>query len=101
VPKSKKLPKEVVAHWPEVLKDIQIDVVPVEYIDTVIITFVDGRVWEIDTKKNPKGVDVSVALEDLMEEYQDAIVNVDFRLDTVRVKNDVQKRTKMFLKKRK
>lgn len=101
MPSGKKLPKEVVEHWPEVLKDIKIDVIPVDYVHSVIITFVDGRVWEIDTSKNDEVTDFSEALEELMVEYEDVITNVDFRLDTKRVKEDITKRTKRFLKKRK
>jgi hypothetical protein len=36
----------------------------------------------------------------LMEEYEDVIKSVDFRLDTARVKQDIKKRTAQFLKKR-
>jgi len=31
-PRKKQLPKEVIDHWPEVLKDVHIDVVPLEYL---------------------------------------------------------------------
>ena len=33
-------------------------------------------------------------------EYEDSIQNVDFRLDTAKVKADIQARTKHFMKKR-
>lgn len=101
MPKGKKLPEEVIDQWPEVLKDINIEVVPVEYLTSVLVTFVDGRVWDIDLTKTDDDIDVTDAIEDLITEYEDAIVNIDFRLDTVRVKEDITKRTKMFLKKRK
>jgi hypothetical protein len=38
---------------------------------------------------------------DLFKTYGDEIKNVDFRLDTNKVKADITKRTKTFLKKRK
>lgn len=101
MPENNKLPDEVIDHWPEILKDINIEVLPLEYLDSVIVTFSDGKIWEIDLTKNPHGVNMEDALESLMEEYQDAIINVDFRLNTVRLKRDIQSRTKRFLKKKK
>lgn len=98
--KSKKLPEDIIKQWPEVLKDIDIDVIPVEYLESVRITFTDGKIWEIDTKKNTDDVDIETAVESLMEEYEDVIDSVDFRLDTIRVKKDIKKRTAQFLKKR-
>lgn len=38
-------------------------------------------------------------LEELFEEYNDAIEHIDFRLDTERLKSDVQRRTRSFMKK--
>jgi len=101
VPKGKKLPKDVIDHWPEILKDVDIEVVPLEYLHSVRIQFTDGKIWEIDTKKNPENINLEEAIEDLLEEYEDAIANVDFRLDTEKVKEDIQNRTRTFMKKRK
>lgn len=96
----KRLPPDVVQQWPDVLKDIDIDVVPVEYLESIRVTFTDGKVWEIDTKKNPENTNIESAMQNLMEEYEDVIKSVDFRLDTARVKTDIKKRTAQFLKKR-
>lgn len=98
--KSKKLPPEVIDHWPEVFEDVELNVVPLEYLHSIRVTFNDNRVWDIDLK-NPKYdnfAEVEKSLDDLFREYEEAIVNVDFRLDTAKVKHDIQKRTKRFLK---
>lgn len=103
MPKNK-LPQEVIESWPEVLEDVDVQVVPLEYLDSIRVTFEDGKVWDIDIAKSlEKGpeFDVETALEDIFEEYEDSIVNVDFRLDTDRVKQDIQRRTAHFMKKRK
>jgi ABC-type metal ion transport system substrate-binding protein len=100
VARNKKLPADVIKQWPDVLKDIDIDVVPVEYLESIRVTFNDGKVWEIDTKKNAEHTNIEQAMESLMEEYEDVIKSVDFRLDTVRVKQYIKKRTAQFLKKR-
>jgi hypothetical protein len=101
VPKkpNKKLPQEVISHWPEVFDDVEIDVVPLEYLDSVRVEFVDGKVWdiEINTEKN-KVEDLEKSLDDLFEQYQNHIKNVDFRLNTNKVKRDITTRTQKFLK---
>lgn len=101
MPKGKKLPPEVVDHWPEVFKDVEIEVLPVEYLHSVRVTFTDGKIWDIDLKAENETIDVQNALSELVEEYEDAIVSVDFRLDTEKVKKDITSRTRSFMKKRK
>jgi hypothetical protein len=102
VPKNK-LPPEVIDHWPEVFDEIEIDVIPIEYLESVKVHFVDGKIWDIDVKRSrdKSEVDLEAALEDLFEQYEDVIENVDFRLDTKKVKKDIQNRTHLFMKKRK
>jgi hypothetical protein len=108
VPKSSQsdnqLPPEVIDHWPEVFNDIDIEVVPLEYLHSVIVSFTDGKVWEIDIAKSKKQAaeeNVESTLEELFRQYDNVIDNVDFRLDTKRLKQDIQARTRSFMKKRK
>ena len=100
--KLNKLPPEVIDHWPEVFDDITIDVVPIEYLNSIRVSFTDGKIWDIniDTKKT-KVEDLEKSIDDLFEQYQDVIQNVDFRLDTTKVKQDITNRTRKFLKLRK
>lgn len=98
------LPQEVVDHWPEVFEHINIDVVPLEYLHTIRVEFHDGKIWDIDIAKSiEKSAEdnLEATLDELFEQYQDAIINVDFRLDTERLKRDIKKRTATFMKKRK
>ena len=97
--KSKKLPPEVIHHWPEVFEDLEISIVPLEYLHSVRVSFTDGKIWDIDLSTKKMGVEsLQTALDELFKEYQDAIENVDFRLDTEKVKQDITQRTKRFLK---
>lgn len=101
---KRKLPKEVVAHWPEIFSDLRIDSVPVEYLLAVNVAFKDGKHWEIKLKPNKQRLtnkELEKNIKDLFETYGNSIKNVDFRIDTNKVKADIQKRTKSFLKKRK
>ena len=97
------LPPEVVDHWPEVFEHIDIEVVPLEYLHTVRVEFEDGNIWDIDIAKSvEKSSEESLerTLDELFDQYQDSIINVDFRLDTNRLKRDIKKRTALFMKKR-
>jgi len=98
-----KLPSDIVNAWPEIFKDITIDVVPIEYLHSVKVYFNDGKIWDIDVKKSlsKPNLDIETALDDLFREYENNIKNIDFRLDTAKVKRDIKKRTQIFMKKRK
>lgn len=103
---SKKLPAATINEWPEIFKDIEIETIPIEYLHAVFITFEDGKVWEIainnrefnkDTDKEARSVEDE--LHSLFDEFSDVIHQIDFRLDTERVKKDIKKRTRSFMKK--
>ena len=101
---KKRLPKEVVAHWPEIFSDLHVESIPVEYLLSIKVTFKDGKNWEIRLKNNRQKMtnkELEKQITELFKTYGDAIKNVDFRLDTNNVKADITKRTKTFLKKRK
>ena len=75
------------------------DYIPMEYMKTVVVKFLDGKEWEIDINKSQqKDMDVENILDDFFEEYQDTIDTVDFRLDLNQLKRDIGKRTHKFLK---
>ena len=105
MPKNK-LPEEVIKHWPEVFRDVEIKAVPIEYIHNILVYFHDGKVWQIDidqqTEQSYGDVSqVEESLETFLEQYNDEISHVDFRLNTSKVVEDVKNRTKSFMKKRK
>jgi len=99
---KKSLPKNVVDHWPEVFNDITVNAIPIEYLLAIKVTFNDGKKWEIKVKNNRKkltNAGLEKTLNELFKTYTESIKNVDFRLDTEKVKKDIEKRTKKFFKK--
>jgi hypothetical protein len=105
VPKNK-LPEEVIKHWPEVFRDVEIRAVPIEYIHNIHVYFHDGKVWQIDIDQQTEHShgdvsQVEESLETFLEQYNDEISHVDFRLNTSKVVEDVKNRTKSFMKRRK
>lgn len=98
--KGKRFPKDVVEHWPEVFGEIDLNVVPLRYLDSVTVKFKNGKIWEINLAgKNWEEFEPS--LKDMLSTYESEIDNVDFKLDTERIKKDMIKNTNKFLKKRK
>ena len=101
---TKPLPKEVVAHWPEVFEEVSLNVLPLLYLHSVVINFKDNKSWEIKltTKIKKDGWDsFQQSLSELLNSYEEEIDDVDFKLDAVKVKKDVEKLTNKFLKKQK
>ena len=76
--RSSKLPQDVIDHWPEILKDVDVSVVPLEYLHSMRIIFTDGKVWEVDIQKSlqsPRSSNIEDEIEALIEEYNDVIDN--------------------------
>jgi len=101
---GKVLPKDVIEHWPEVFNDIKLNVLPIRYLNKVLINFKDGKTWEIKitAKARREGWPLlEKSLSDLCKTYEDSIDNIDFKLDSQQVRKDVESSTQKFLKKKK
>jgi len=99
---KKQLPKNVVDKWPDVFNEVTVKAIPIQYLLSIKVTFNDGKKWDIKVKKNHKKQEkenLEDTLNELFKNYSKSIKNVDFRLDTDKVKQDIEKRTKKFLKK--
>jgi hypothetical protein len=98
------LPKDVIKGWPEVFGEVHLNVLPLRYLHTVLVNFKDGKTWEIKitAKTRREGWDsFNENLADLISTYKENLDNIDFKLDTDRVKTDVQRSTQRFLKNKK
>lgn len=101
---GKVLPKEVIDYWPEVFGEVKLNVLPLRYLHAVLICFKDGKTWEIKitTKTKREGWEsFEKSLGELVRSYEHKIDNINFKLDTERVRRDIEKSTQQFLKKRK
>jgi hypothetical protein len=99
---KKSLHKKDVDHWPEVFSDVTVRAIPIQYLLGIKVTFKDGKKWDIKVKNNAKGItnnNLEQTLNELFKTYVHSIKNVDFRLDTEKVKKDIEKHTKKFFKK--
>ena len=51
-PDKTKLPKHVIDIWPDVFKDIDLKVVPLDYLHSIRVVFQDGKIWDIDIQNS-------------------------------------------------
>lgn len=101
---GKTLPNDVIDLWPEIFGEIHMNVVPLNYVHIVEITFKNKKVWEIDFKENlklQKWETFEKEIKTIINQYEEEISNIDFKLDTDKIKKDIIKSTKKFLKNRK
>jgi hypothetical protein len=98
------LPKEVIDHWPEVFGEVKLNVLPLRYLHAVLVNFKDGKTWEIKVTAKTKRdgwESFEKSLSELFRAYERRIDNIDFKLDTIKVKKDIEKSTEKFLKDKK
>ena len=102
--KGKKLNKDVIDHWPEILNEVRLNVLPVQYLESVAITFKNGKIWVINVsttgKKTQRVESFEKELSDVLNTYNRHISDIDFRIDIRKIKRDIQKKTSAFLKNR-
>lgn len=98
---SDKKPQENIEYWQEIFDSIDMTELPVQYMNEVIVQFNDKTKWHIDIKSSARKQpieDIEDSLEELFEIYEGSIASIDFRMDMDRVKADLSKRVKKFLK---
>jgi ribosomal protein S18 acetylase RimI-like enzyme len=100
VPKSFKIPKNLVNEWPEIFKDMYISTMPVEYLHSIKLEFHDGRVWEIavdDQLTSLKSQAIADRLIETLYEYADDVKKIDFKVNVEKLKTDIKKEIRKIL----
>jgi len=88
-----KLPEDVIRHWPEVFKGIEVKTIPLEYLEHIEVTFSSRKKWIIECKPNITQKRFEKDIRNLFNEYGPKIKSVDFALDSRKIKQDIQKGT--------
>ena len=52
--KKKRLPQDIIAKWPEVFKDIDIDAIPLEYVESITVYLHNCKKWDSEIKDKSK-----------------------------------------------
>jgi hypothetical protein len=95
-----KFPDHLIKEWPEIFEDLYINTMPVAYLDFMQVEFRDGRVWEINIKKqlsNENPDIIANKIFEFLQEYQKEVVNLDFKVNIKKLKSDIKKSSKKLL----
>lgn len=94
---GKVTPSDVTDAWTDILDDIEMNVVPLNYVHSISITFKNNQVWVVDVKKKSKTQDwntLELEIKTMIKQYEDDIYGVDFKLDTDKIKRDISRSIK-------
>jgi hypothetical protein len=91
-----KSPKHLVAEWPEVFEDLYITSLPIKYVETILIEFSNGRVWEFNfASQNHRHLKLNASkIVETFNEHQEEIISLDFKVDVDKLKKDIFEQTK-------
>lgn len=95
-----KPPRHLVKEWPEVFEDLYMNTMPVAYLELVHFEFRDGRIWAVDVKeelKKTSAEEFAQRLFDMMTEYKEDVIKLDFKVDINKLKTDILDSTKTIL----
>ena len=101
---GKTLPQDVADLWPEIFNEIEMNVVPLNYVHLIEILFKNEKVWKINFRnisKNQSWDAIEQELKSIVKDYEEEIQSIDFKLDTAKIKRDISRSTKKFLKNKK
>ena len=93
-----KLPEDVIRHWPEVFKNIEVKSIPLEYLQHIDVTFKNRKKWIIECVPNTSQAKFEKDIRELFDQYGPQINKVDFAIDSQRLKSDIQKGTQRVFK---
>jgi hypothetical protein len=94
------LPKSVSDGWPGIFNEVTVNRLPIPYLRCIIITFVDGTEWCINTTNNDKrNPSFKASIYEFIDTYQDKIDNISVKVNTKKLKNDVKKAITNLLRK--
>ena len=90
--------------WENVFEEVQLIAVPLQYIDKVLFEFSNSSTWElkVTAKLRKQGWNhLQSVIKDVAQYYLDNLQNIEFAMNQAKIKRDVSKLTKSFLKKSK
>ena len=89
--------------WSSVFEEVQLNVVPLQYLKSINIEFVNSNSWELKVTSaiRKQGWDyINNLLSDISLHYAGNLQNVEFQLDTLKIKSAVERAKRSFVKKR-
>lgn len=95
------LSDDVSNQWSEVLSGVAVNAIPYNYINSLTILFKNKKSWNIniDTLNSTEEelFKFEQTINEMMYVYKDHINDLDFSVDILKIKSDVELLTKQFL----
>lgn len=88
---------QLINQWPEVLKDVCVSSMPLAYLNSINLEFSDGRLWQIEIESQAiqdRELELNEKVSNILDEYEEEIIKIDFDVDVDRLKTDIKKTTK-------
>lgn len=88
--------------WAELISNIEIRKVPVEYLSEIIIEFDNNKVWSVDLHPNltvEQYQRLEYNLSTIFKLYEGSIINVKHKIDIKKLRKDITSKTKPLFKK--
>lgn len=88
--------------WADIIRDVNIKNVPVQYLSEILVEFNNNKIWTIELHKNLSSEQyekLEKHLHYMLTEYRENIVKVNYSININKVKKDVTSKTKKLLKK--
>lgn len=89
--------------WDGVFEEVQLTVVPLQFLKSVVIEFTNTKSWELKITNDIRSKGwkhLTSLLEDISMHYKNNLQNIEFLIDTKKVKKSVEQAKRSFLKKR-
>lgn len=70
---------------------------PLAYLNAIKLEFSDGRLWEIEIQSRDiedREIELNEKVSNILDEYDEEIVKVDFDVDVKKLKSDIKQTTK-------
>lgn len=91
----------LINEWPEVFENVEINAIPVMYLDKVTIKFMTGIVWEVDVKNYLDLLEADTIhdlLQELYSEYKNEIKDFEYSFNMEQLRKDVHKFSQSMLR---
>lgn len=97
---KKSLPQGVIDEWPEIFGEVTVSKLPLNYLEGIRLSFNEGKSWEINFSGPIKThSEFTNNVVELLETYKDHISDVSIKLNTKKVRQDVERSIKKMLRK--
>lgn len=83
--------------WVDLFGDINTDVVPLKYVESVSVTFKNNNSWEISLPTDRDWHTIEKNINEMAKGYKHEIEDISFNVDLLKIKNDISLTTTQFL----